>query len=86
MIPLILPLAIALTTIIAVVYITYCYAFITAKNGDLKCVSKYPHISIVLPAYNEGKAIEGRINNIAQSDYSGELELIIVSDASIMAN
>lgn len=67
MIPLIPPLAIALTSIIAVVYITYCYASITAKNGDLKCVSKYPPISIVFPAYNEEKAIEGRIKNIAQS-------------------
>jgi len=83
MIPLIPPLAIALTSIIAVVYITYCYASITAKNGDFKCVSKYPPISIVFPAYNEEKAIEGRIKNIAQSDYSGERELIIVSDASM---
>ena len=75
-------LAIILTAVVAVVYATYFYASISMKEEEFKCLNKYPPISIVFPAYNEEKVIEGRIKNIAQSDYSGELELIIVNDAS----
>ena len=82
MMTLIYMLAIILTAVVAVVYATYFYASISMKEEEFKCLNKYPPISIVFPAYNEEKVIEGRIKNIAQSDYSGELELIIVNDAS----
>ncbi|NMX21359.1 glycosyl transferase family 2 [ANME-1 cluster archaeon GoMg4] len=78
-------IAIALTSIIAGVYLTYFYASFS-KKGEGKKVKElkdYPPISIVIPAYNEAKNIETRVNNLIMSDYPLEkIELIIVDDAS----
>jgi cellulose synthase/poly-beta-1,6-N-acetylglucosamine synthase-like glycosyltransferase len=79
----ILSIAIILTGIVAVVYVTYFYASLSRKEDELKCLSKYPSISILFPAYNEEKVIDNRIKNLAESDYPLEkMELIIVNDAS----
>ena len=83
MTPLIILPAIILTGIVAVVYLTYFYAFSSKKTEKINSLSEYPPISIIFPAYNEEKVIDNRIKNLAESDYPVEkMELIIVNDAS----
>jgi biofilm PGA synthesis N-glycosyltransferase PgaC len=78
----IVPLAIILTGIIAAVYLTYLYVSHAVKEEEFECLNRYPSISIVFPAYNEERVIESRIKSLAQCDYPGGLELIIVNDSS----
>jgi len=85
MFSMIFPIAIALTLIVAGVYLTYFYAFFSKKEreGKIKQLKDFPYVSIVIPAYNEEENIETRINNLIMSDYPLEkIELIIVNDAS----
>ncbi|HWY51054.1 MAG TPA: glycosyltransferase [Chthoniobacterales bacterium] len=39
-------------------------------------------ISIVVAAYNEGKVIAGTLRSLLSTDYTGELEIIVVDDGS----
>ncbi len=81
--PLIILLAIILTSIVAVVYLLYFFASFSKKTERINSLSEYPPISIIFPAYNEEKVIDNRIKNLAESDYPIEkMELIIVNDAS----
>jgi len=43
---------------------------------------EWPTISVIVAAYNESKVIEDKITNFLASDYPGESEIIVVSDAS----
>lgn len=42
-----------------------------------------PFVSLIIPAYNEGRVIEAKLRNIAALDYPrGKLEVIVASDGS----
>ncbi|NUP11489.1 MAG: glycosyltransferase [Polyangiaceae bacterium] len=44
---------------------------------------KWPRISVVIPAFNEGPMVERSIRSVARSDYPAELlEIIVVDDGS----
>lgn len=43
---------------------------------------RWPRISVIVAAHNEGRAITDKIRNFLQSTYPGESELLIVSDGS----
>jgi cellulose synthase/poly-beta-1,6-N-acetylglucosamine synthase-like glycosyltransferase len=80
----ILLIAMILTGTIAGVYLIYSYASFSKKDkGEVKELKDFPDISIVIPAYNEAKNIETRVNNLIKSDYPLEkIELVMVDDAS----
>jgi len=42
----------------------------------------HPPVSVIIAAYNEAKVIEATIRSVIDTDYSGELELIVVDDGS----
>ena len=42
----------------------------------------YPTVSIVIPAHNEAAVIGRKLENTLSLDYSGEIEVIVVSDGS----
>jgi cellulose synthase/poly-beta-1,6-N-acetylglucosamine synthase-like glycosyltransferase len=41
---------------------------------------KWPMLSVVMVAHNEAERISGKIHNLLESDYPGELEVIVVCD------
>jgi len=50
---------------------------------DVKKASLTPHVSLVIPAYNEAGVIARKIGNSLALDYpSGHLEIVVVSDGS----
>ncbi|MCB1233055.1 MAG: glycosyltransferase family 2 protein, partial [Verrucomicrobiae bacterium] len=50
----------------------------TSANSGKSQPEIPPAISIILAAYNEANRIEERIQNLAQCDYAGERELIVI--------
>ncbi|NUU97763.1 glycosyltransferase [Marinitoga sp. 1138] len=53
------------------------------KRENLKDITIWPKISILIPAYNEEKNIENKINNIFLQDYPKEcIEILVGSDGS----
>jgi cellulose synthase/poly-beta-1,6-N-acetylglucosamine synthase-like glycosyltransferase len=42
----------------------------------------YPPLSVVIPAHDEEKVIEATVKSVLNSEYSGELEVIVVDDGS----
>ena len=44
--------------------------------------SYLPDVSVVIPAYNEAAGISATVRSMAESDYGGRLEIIVVDDGS----
>jgi cellulose synthase/poly-beta-1,6-N-acetylglucosamine synthase-like glycosyltransferase len=42
----------------------------------------FPAVSVLIPAYNEGKVIEKTLRSVLGSEYPGEIEVIVVDDGS----
>jgi cellulose synthase/poly-beta-1,6-N-acetylglucosamine synthase-like glycosyltransferase len=74
------------TTIIYVITlylaVFWILALFTAKpKGRPKPPKRWPLVSVVVPAYNEGDVIERSVNSLVELDYP-RLEIIIVNDGS----
>ena len=41
-----------------------------------------PHVSVIVPAYNEAKVIEKTIHSLLAQDYRGTLDVVVVDDGS----
>ncbi|WFN34366.1 glycosyltransferase [Methanogenium sp. S4BF] len=65
-------------------YIIYGFGIMFGKKGVLPPkLSKLPHISIIISAYNESNVIQRRVDNIASSSYPKErYEVIFIDDCS----
>lgn len=73
-------------TILGTVYIGYyllCLYLSKKKELNIKKDSKFiPKISIIIPAWNEEKTIEGKIKNTLELEYPKKLEIIVIDDGS----
>ncbi|WP_319508428.1 glycosyltransferase [uncultured Methanolobus sp.] len=69
----------AISFIPVVVYTIYVVAAITSRTSFPRSLELFPPVSIVIPAYNEEKVIESRLQNLS-SAYPLELMEIIVSN------
>lgn len=49
---------------------------------DLEPLDRYPSVSVVVPARNEGDAVEEALRSILTQDYPGRLEVVAVDDRS----
>lgn len=66
-----------------VIYTIYLMAVLLVKDFETTQPNMLPSISVVIPAYNEAKIIEHRIENLSQLDYPAELiDVIVVDDCS----
>lgn len=53
------------------------------KNCEVSFPKKYPHISMIMSAYNEERVVEERVANLVQSHYPRECcEIIFIDDCS----
>lgn len=53
------------------------------KSGDVGFLRDYPHISIIMSAYNEERVVENRVANLKQCHYPKEsCEIIFIDDCS----
>lgn len=52
-------------------------------DGDLAAATAVPSLSIIVSAYNEERCIAQKIENFLSCGYSGDAELIVISDGSI---
>lgn len=48
----------------------------------LRAASYHPPVSVIVPAYNEAAGIAATVRSIVESDYRGDLEVIVVDDGS----
>lgn len=48
------------------------------SGGDFE--GKWPRVSVVMVAHNEAGRIPAKLQNLLESDYPGELEVIVVCD------
>lgn len=66
---------------------TYVYGLMLhlqyPKGNMQKDYSYRPSVSILLPCYQEGRAVYDTIKSIAGSDYEGPLEIIVTDDCSM---
>jgi peptidoglycan-N-acetylglucosamine deacetylase len=69
--------ATALIVVRTLVVIWLAYRFRRLPRSDFA-----EPISIVVAAYNEGKVIAGTLRSLLATDYTGELEIIVVDDGS----
>ena len=69
--------ATALVVVRTLVVIWLAYRFRRLPKQDFKTP-----VSIVMAAYNEGKVIAGTLKSLLDTDYSGELEIVVVDDGS----
>ncbi|KKG08254.1 bifunctional polysaccharide deacetylase/glycosyltransferase family 2 protein [Methanosarcina sp. 2.H.A.1B.4] len=53
-----------------------------SKHSNIKSVKQPELVSVIVPAYNEEKAIERCINALLNQDYTGAVEIIVVNDGS----
>ena len=44
--------------------------------------TRFPHVAVIIPAYNEEKNIEKTIESVRNLEYSGKFEIIVVDDGS----
>ena len=65
-------------------YMVYFFGiYFGKKHARITPLQKYPHISIVISAYNEEQVIGKRIENIKECHYPAErYELLLVDDCS----
>jgi len=57
-------------------------ALLLDRRPRLKPLIEYPGISILVAAYNEQESIADTIKSIAQQQYPGEFEVIVIDDGS----
>jgi peptidoglycan-N-acetylglucosamine deacetylase len=69
--------ATALVVVRTLIVIYLAYRF---KRQDTRPIAQAA--SVVIAAYNEEKVIAGTLRSLLQTDYSGELEIIVVDDGS----
>ena len=66
------------TTVMLLIYLRHRKVL-----GDTKRTRFEPTISVVIPAYNEEKAIEETVRSVLDADYpKGKMEVIVVNDGS----
>lgn len=53
-----------------------------SRSGALPVPELAPPVSIIIAAFNEAKVIQSTIHSVLDTDYPGELELVIVDDGS----
>ena len=53
----------------------------SARRGRL-ATDYRPHVSVIVPAYNEAKVIEKTIHSLLAQQYAGELDVVVVDDGS----
>lgn len=51
-------------------------------GGASTPISQWPSVSVIVPANNEAETIAGKVVNIVEHDYPGELEVIVSNDGS----
>ncbi len=75
-------------SVIVIFYILFGYPLIIALLAKIKKekfidMLDYPSVTLVIPAYNEEKFIEKKIQNSLELDYSkGKLEILVAADGS----
>jgi cellulose synthase/poly-beta-1,6-N-acetylglucosamine synthase-like glycosyltransferase/peptidoglycan/xylan/chitin deacetylase (PgdA/CDA1 family)/spore germination protein YaaH len=69
--------ATALVVVRTLVVIWLAYRFRRLPKQDFNAP-----VSIVMAAYNEGKVIAGTLKSLLDTDYNGELEIVVVDDGS----
>ena len=55
---------------------------VKGRRGKLTEPDKWPSVTIVISAYNEEDVISSKLENALAQDYQGQLEILVVSDAS----
>ena len=71
-----------ITAVPLFVYFIYISAIINSTSSPPKSIESLPHVSIVIPAYNEELVIEERIKNLAESYPKDKMEIIVSNDGS----
>lgn len=67
--------------IVVVLLLAIAHRVITARRGATR--SDYaPHVSVIVPAYNEAKVIEKTIHSLLAQQYAGTLDVVVVDDGS----
>ena len=56
-------------------------AFLSSKPTK-KESNLFPSVSVVIPAWNEGKIIREKLSNVRSLDYAGNIEAVVVDDCS----
>ncbi len=71
-----------MSTVALILFIAYyllCHEF----EDETKPLTRYPFISVIMPAYNEGEGIKEGIESVIEQDYPKDrYELIVVDDGS----
>src|SRR5438477_1439408 len=60
---------------LVVIWLAYRFRHLPKLNFDQP-------VSIVMAAYNEGKVIAGTLRSLLSTDYTGEIEIVVVDDGS----
>lgn len=64
-------------------YAIYSLAILLTKDSSPIELAERPHITVVIPTYNENIVIDNRIQNLSVIDYGTDwIHVIIVDDAS----
>jgi len=62
----------------------YILTYISARKEKRPMFNdeELPFVSIIIPAFNEGKSIEDTINSILSSEYPNDFEVLVIDDGS----
>ncbi len=76
--------ALLLTATILVLVRTLVVLFLAARFPWRKCDTAgfAPAVSVVIPAFNEGKVIAATLRSVLATSYTGEIEVLVVDDGS----
>jgi biofilm PGA synthesis N-glycosyltransferase PgaC len=53
------------------------------RRPPRRAFEEYPGVTVLIAAYNEQEAIQATLESIAQTDYTGPLEVMVINDGSI---
>ena len=56
-------------------------AFLSSKPAKAR-PNGYPSVSVIIPAWNEGRVIREKLSNLHSMDYAGKIEAVVVDDRS----
>lgn len=81
-----LPLSIALIGFIAIIP-GFMNAFVVSallfdRRPNLKRITKYPPVSVLVPSFNEQDSIQETIQSILKQNYPGGIQIIAINDGS----
>ncbi len=80
---LLITLVLITTAIPLLVYSLYIAAVFLTKSFPPQSLKSHPHISVVIPTYNESEVIDHRIKNLVDINYPTEnIHVIVVDDQS----